>query len=325
MQEKFLLLTTTHQHLLELHVSEHWVKDSPMAKMSTCKMYLVVLALIVYSITMVLNALAGRGSESGLFLQSIGNVSKNYSTEITPAGWTFSIWGVIYIWQAVWLVYVCSGLCRRNALTWMPSVLSCQFYIVWIINNLLNIGWIFLWDREYIIPALIFLALIAFTSYVVLYLSYRALHTQRPWMQKYQKVDLWLVRILVQNGLTVYATWTTIATLINFAVVLTYSGGITVVTSGTVSLSILAFEVVLWFNLENLLFDKYVRYTLTVYPVIIVALSGSLDKNYNSISPTRNNIYIAVLLAAACAAFAARVVIVTWRHFKRPLHQNVEN
>ncbi|XP_067887077.1 uncharacterized protein [Heterodontus francisci] len=299
--------------------------DSPMAKMSPWRICLLLLALVVYIITLVMNALAGKGSKSGLFLQSTGNVSNKYSTEFTPAGWTFSIWGVIYTWQAVWLVYACSGLCRRNALTWMPSVLPCAFYIVWIINNLLNIGWVFLWDREYIIPALIFLALIAFTNYVVLFFSYHALHTQCPWMQKYRKVDLWLVRILVQNGVAIYATWTTIATLLNFAVVLTYSGNITSLTSGTVSLSILAFEVVLWFYLENVVLDKYVRYTLTVYPVIIVALSGSLDKNYNAMSPTRNNIYTAVLLAAACAAFAARVAIVTWRHFKRPLHQNVEN
>ncbi|XP_038664410.1 uncharacterized protein LOC119972152 [Scyliorhinus canicula] len=215
--------------------------------------------------------------------------------------------------------------CYRDALAWMPSVLPCLFYLVWIINNLLNISWLFLWDRECIIAALIFLALITFTSYLILFLSYRALHLQRPWMQKCRKVDLWLVRILVQNGVAVYATWTTVATLINFAIVLTYSGGITTATSGTVSLSILAFKVVLWFYLENFLFDKYVRYTLTVYPVIIVALSGSVDRNYNTLSPTRNNIYIAVLLAAACIAFAARVAIVTWRHFKQPLHRDMEN
>ncbi|XP_048385919.1 uncharacterized protein si:ch211-161h7.5 isoform X4 [Stegostoma tigrinum] len=265
-------------------------QDSPMTKMNPWKISLLVLTLVVYIITLVLNALAGRGSQSGPFYQSVGNVSKKYNTELTPAGWTFSIWGVIYTWQAVWLLYACIGLCRR-----------------------------------YIIPALAFLALIAFTSYVALFFTYRALHTQLPWMQKYRKIDMWLVRILIQNGVAVYATWTTIATLINFAVVLTYSGCVSNVTSGTVSLSILAFEVILWFYLENVVLDQYVRYTLTVYPVVIVALSGSLDKNYNAISPTRNNIYIATLLAVACTAFVARIVIVTWKHFKRPLHQNMED
>ncbi|XP_069777182.1 uncharacterized protein [Narcine bancroftii] len=294
-----------------------------MAEINLWKICLLVLASVVYIITLVLNGLAGSGLESGIFLQAVGNVSNKFSTEFTPAGWTFSIWGVIYTWQAVWLVYVCIGLCRSDTFTWMSSVLPCSLYVTWIINNLLNIGWLFLWDREYIIPALIFLALIVFTNYVVLFLSYRGLYTRGLWMQNYRKADLWLVRILVQNGVATYATWTTVATLINFAVVLSYSAGVTMVTAGTICLSILALEVVLWFCLENFMLDKYVRYTLTIYPVVIVALSGALDKNYNATSPTRNNIYIAVLLATACVAFAARIVIVTWRHFKRPLHQSM--
>ncbi|XP_051879335.1 uncharacterized protein LOC127574388 isoform X1 [Pristis pectinata] len=295
-----------------------------MANINLRRICLLVSTLVVYIITLIMNALAGKGPKSGIFLQTVGNISNKLSTEFTPAGWTFSIWGVIYTWQAVWLIYVCSGLCRSNTFTWMPSVLPCLFYMTWIINNLLNIGWLFLWDREHTIPALIFLALVAFTNYVVLFFSYHGLYTQGPWLQKYRKVDLWLVRILVQNGIAVYATWTTIATLLNFAVVLTYNASVTMVTSGTICLSLLAFEVVLWFYLENFVFDKYVRYTLTIYPVVIVALSGSLDKHYEAISPTRNNIYIAVLLATACIAFAARIAIVTWRHFKHPLHQSTE-
>ncbi|XP_072912244.1 uncharacterized protein [Hemitrygon akajei] len=296
-----------------------------MAKINVWRICLLVFTLVVYIITLVMNALSGQGPKSGIFLQSVGNISSKFHTEITPAGWTFSIWGIIYIWQAVWLVYVFIGFCRSNTLQWMPSVLPCLFYVIWIINNLLNIGWLFLWDREHIILALIFLALIAFTNYVVLFFSYRGLFTQGPWLQEYRKVDLWLVRILVQNGIAVYATWTTIATLLNFAVVLTYSANIAMVTSGTICLSLLAVEVVLWFGLENFVFDKYVRYTLTIYPVIIVALSGSLDNHYNATSPTRNNIYIAVLLAIACIAFVARIAMVTWRHFKRPLYQSTEN
>ena len=35
-------------------------------------------------------------------------------------------------------------------------------------------------------------------------------------------VSLWLVRILVQNGLCVFATWITIATMLNLTIVLVY-------------------------------------------------------------------------------------------------------
>lgn len=45
------------------------------------------------------------------------------------------------------------------------------------------------------------------------------------------------------------------------------------------------------FILENFVFEKHLRYILTVYPVIIVALSGNMTKNFNSANPSRNGIY----------------------------------
>lgn len=49
------------------------------------------------------------------------------------------------------------------------------------------------------------------------------------------------------------------------------------------------------FILENFVFEKHLRYILTVYPVVIVALSGNMTKNFNSADPSRNGIYIGKL------------------------------
>lgn len=46
------------------------------------------------------------------------------------------------------------------------------------------------------------------------------------------------------------------------------------------------------FVLEQLVLDKHVRYILVIYPVVIWALSGNLDKNYDAEKPTRNGIFI---------------------------------
>ncbi|KAG7224909.1 hypothetical protein INR49_014825 [Caranx melampygus] len=46
------------------------------------------------------------------------------------------------------------------------------------------------------------------------------------------------------------------------------------------------------FILENIVLDKHVRYILIVYPVVIWALAGNLDKNFDAKSPTRNGIFI---------------------------------
>ncbi|KAF7249310.1 Protein Ycf2 [Varanus komodoensis] len=94
----------------------------------------------------------------------------------------------------------------------------------------------------------------------------------------------------VQNGIALYATWTTIATLLNFTVVLIYNGNVSDGSATVSSLCILFFELILWFYLENFLLEKYLRYTLTIYPVVILALSGTLHKSNITVSPNPSSI-----------------------------------
>ncbi|XP_032632446.1 uncharacterized protein LOC116822575 [Chelonoidis abingdonii] len=287
------------------------------------KIFIMLLALATYTAMVVLNAGAGSGAFKGVFLNTVGNVSNKYNTDFTPAGWTFLIWNVIYVWQFAWLGYVLSGICRRNELGWVytePDLLPISFYLVWILNNAINVGWLFLWDREYLIPALVLLAVLPFTCYIGLFISHRSLHIHADWFLKSHKAELWLIRILVQNGIALYGTWTTIATLLNFAVVLIFSGNVSNKIATATSLAILTFELVIWFSLENFVLDKYVRYNLTVYPVVIVALTGIVWKNYSPSSPADNSMFTVVLLAVACVTFAVRLGIVIWRHCKRPLN-----
>ncbi len=107
------------------------------------------------------------------------------------------------------------------------------------------------------------------------------------------------------------------------------------------------------FIVENFVFEKHLRYILTVYPVVIVALSGNMTKNFKSADPSRSGIYIgehacdngfavvfliccaifhdnnillfptAVLLGLTCTLFAIKVLLVIWRHIKRPLYEGM--
>lgn len=47
------------------------------------------------------------------FLESTGNVSDAFANEITPSGWTFIIWSIIYIFLALVCVYSLAGLFRK--------------------------------------------------------------------------------------------------------------------------------------------------------------------------------------------------------------------
>lgn len=190
-----------------------------MAKHNITLLVAIVIGLLCFIITMVFSALAATGKRkfdlyryhfagrfcyllcilllhptqylnlclSDPFLESTGNISDIFSTEITPSGWTFSIWTIIYIFLALVLAYVLSSIFRkyaaffssiflkmqlilsslflnvgenvhtcvmsifRNAYGYVycsPAVLPHGFFVVWSLNLGLNTGWLFLWDRR---------------------------------------------------------------------------------------------------------------------------------------------------------------------------------
>lgn len=287
---------------------------SPLKDHKIWRILLIVLSQIAYIVALIINALAGPGK--GPFQHSTGNVSDRYQTEITPAAWTFSIWGVIYSWLFFMNIYFLSWLCR--GLYSSPAILPSVFFVSWIVNLILNCSWLVLWDRELMIPALIVLALIAFTNYLLIYFSCVGLRAHGSWLKQHHPKDLFFIVVLVQNGVATYATWTTIATLLNFTVVLNLAS-VSATNAATASLCMLLLEVIIWFSVENFLIEKHVRYILSVYPVIIYALSGSLSKHYDSTAPGRNAVFSVVLLVLACIVFVVRLALVVWRHRTRPL------
>ncbi|XP_041817862.1 uncharacterized protein LOC121624274 [Chelmon rostratus] len=283
----------------------------------------ILLAFLFFIITMAFSALAGPGMYP--FLESTGNISDEFATQITPSGWTFTIWSIIYIFLALVLVYILSCIIRKNAYGYVycsPAILPHGFFVAWCLNLGLNTGWLFLWDRRLMSAALAFLILIATTNYIVIFFSCHGLHSYGAWLNKYHRVDLWLHRVLVQNGVAIYATWTTIATLLNLTIVLTTDASMSQTDAATIALSVLTVVLFVWFILENSVLDKHVRYILSIYPVVIWALIGVFTKNYDAAAPTRNNIFTAALLAAACAFFVARVALVIWKNVKKPLYKD---
>lgn len=294
-----------------------------MGKHDAGRLAVIVASVIAFLTILVFNAMAGPGISP--FVTTTGNVSAIFDTLITPAGWTFSIWGIIYAWLTLMLGYVLSGLCRRNAnglVYCSPSVLPYGFFVSWILNMGLNVAWLFLWDRRLMIAALPVLFLVACTNYAILFFSCYGLNVYGAWLNKYHKVDLLLFRALIQNGVAIYTTWTTIATLINLTIVMTYEANMSGSDAATVSLCLLTVEVLVWFVLENFVFEKHFRYIFTIYPVVIWALSGNISKNYNALAPSRTDIFTAVLLALACVLFIVRTGLVIWRHIKMPMYQD---
>ncbi|RUS71502.1 hypothetical protein EGW08_020753, partial [Elysia chlorotica] len=62
----------------------------------------------------VFNGLGGSEPDGTIFKNRTGELSDYYYTAITPAGWTFGIWGVIYAWQALWVTYSVVNIFRKT-------------------------------------------------------------------------------------------------------------------------------------------------------------------------------------------------------------------
>lgn len=278
------------------------------------RIVVIIVCAVVFVALLIVNALAGAGR--GPFHSTTGNVSSRFETDITPAGWTFSIWGVIYTWLTLMVIYITIFVFRGS---WAQSLLPCAFYFCWLSNMVLNMIWLVVWDREMMQVALVVLLLVVVTNHGALFCACYASDYYGLWLETYHRKDLACLRILVQNGLAVYTTWTSIAVLINFALVLQLLG-VDRSTAATASLCILLGEVATWFILENWVLDRWVRNILTVYPVVIVALVGNVYKHFNPADPTPNSVFMVVLLVLACILFISRVCTVAWRNRWRPLH-----
>ena len=271
-----------------------------------------VINVALYILLLLFNYYASRPNE-GPFRHLFGNattgeVSDKFYIEITPAGWAFSIWGLIYACQTAWIIYSLTLLCRVGS----QGLISPVLLLVYTASSVVNIAWLILWSRELIQSSSILLFAISFLLYGTMATSYATVNIE---MKAISKRDFILIQVLVNNGLALYTTWSTIASLINLTMAITYVNGVAQDVASTIALVILAVEIIVWFSLENTILDKFVRYTLTIYPVVIWALSASINKNWDPAK--RNSIISVILLAVACTLLVVRIAIVVWRQMKQ--------
>ena len=287
---------------------------------------IIVLAVtsFLYVITVFINYWSSSDNASDLELQPVGNVSDKYPLDVTPAGWTFAIWGVIYVWQLLWLLYGWRFVLRPSSARIIPLLT----YVLFSVSCLLNIGWIYAFTNEQLALSFVLLFLISVSLYATIGVSvvvfyYRVEHLKR----QEQKVDLVLTTALLHNGLAVYATWTSVATLLNLGFIMQYTGDNRVDSTavGIVILTILLLEEIVWFLLENSVLDRFVRYIFTIYPVLIWALAGVLSNHLDEDNLDKTNSVAVGALVLTGLLFIIRIVLSFINcAFRRLEYPNVE-
>ncbi len=167
---------------------------------SKLSQWLVVLATVIM---LTVNTLANALPINGM---NTGEVSDSFKVFFVPAGYVFSIWGLIYLLLAGFTVYQALPAQREN-----PILAKVRPW--YIIGSLANAVWIFLWHYLQFNLTLVFmLALLA--SLLVIYVILRKDGTALKSAG---------MKWLVQLPFSVYLGWITVATIANATDVLDYN------------------------------------------------------------------------------------------------------
>lgn len=264
----------------------------------------IILNLIMYALLLVMNYASNNSSGILFGNQSIEQVARKYYIEFNPAPLAFEIWKLVNAWTSVWILYSLTHIFRRN----LPDVLSPYFFVCSTLATVSNMAWtqFMSWEIIKVTTGCVF-ALLAFL-YAALFCSYSGLYKQRYYIQQ---ADFWVIHLLVNNGIAVYATWVTVAALRSLALIITYFHGIQQEYAVTIALGILALSMVIWFILENTLLKEHLQYTLTIYPVLIWVFAASVIFNFNRVSRV-NNAIMEALLAVSSTFFLGKIFLLFW-------------
>ncbi|ELU15449.1 hypothetical protein CAPTEDRAFT_121027 [Capitella teleta] len=285
---------------------------------------LLMLAMFAFN---ALSSIAG-----GVFVNSTGDISDLWYSSITPSGITFAIWGLIYAWLVVFIIYVLSSLCRKGIqgrpLYMSPALLPPSMFYILAINFSLNISWLFMFDRSmesnnYLIASVVILFLMPVTLYTCIGITCYTVNKYQVVLRKYSLIkEVWMIHFMVQNAFGIYAGWTTIATVLNLGAVLTYVVNIEEETTALIQLGILSIEILFWFLLDLFALDKFTRYLFTPHFVLVWAFTGSFMKNVIGDESEPHAVFITCLLALSGFALLTKIIAMIYRSVKRPLYQD---
>jgi len=268
----------------------------------------------MYIVTLVLNYV----STSGLINDTDqAELSAKYQLPITPPGWTFSIWGLIYIWQFAWLTYITYHSIRYRQELASKEILTFGklFYVSWIFSCIFNGAWIVLFAFERITISSIILVCISIALYINGYTSHKYIGEAAKYRMQNENTDnstvypsyllsrctINLYRILILNGVAFYATWCSIAQCLNIAIFLTYVADMNAYTASIISLSILTILILSYWFLDFYYLRSWLIYTYSPYAVLIWALSAvstnSKDGDLGLKGPTRTFEMVLVILS----------------------------
>jgi hypothetical protein len=164
----------------------------------TLRQISVVLTILA---TITINALANALPLNDL---NTGQISDRFQVYFVPAGYVFSIWGLIYLGLIVFAIFQALPSQREN-----PRLRSTGWWVS--LGGLANITWIFLWHYEQF-PLTLIAMLIILATLIITYLRLGTGRTTVPLAEK----------LTARLPISIYLGWITVATVANVTSLLDY-------------------------------------------------------------------------------------------------------
>lgn len=161
------------------------------------------LNIIAFILVILVNSLAGSTTLIGG--QNTASVSDSNSTLVTPAGYVFSIWGVIYVLLGIFVIY--------QALPSQKGNYQEKIGFFFVLSSLFNIIWLFLWQYEFLVFSVILMFMLL-SSLIAIYVRL-GIGKSRVSLRE---------RLAVHLPFSTYLGWITIASIANVATTLVSVG-----------------------------------------------------------------------------------------------------
>ncbi|MCB8961170.1 MAG: tryptophan-rich sensory protein [Ardenticatenales bacterium] len=241
---------------------------------------LVAANILAYVAVLVVNILSNALPLNGRTAAEVSDALPSY---FTPAGYTFSIWGLIYLALAGFVIYQALPAQR-------DQLFQRQIGGLFVLSSFLNAGWLFAWHYGQFALSLLLMASLLVTL-IAIYLRLRnGLHHQARSLSR---------RLLVHVPFSLYLGWITVATIANIASVVAYWGwdgfGIAGPTWSAIMMSVAVV-------VAGLLL--YQRRDFAYAGVLVWALFG-IRSAFPNIAIIANTAVVAAVLIAALAILGA--------------------
>lgn len=163
------------------------------------------LVIVTFALTLVMNGLATSLPLNGMDTRTISDMFPNF---FTPAGYVFSIWGVIYLGLLAFTIYHSLPAQRTN-----PRLRGLGW--LFILSNLFNSSWIFAW--HYLLFPLSWVLMLGILGTLLAFFV-------RMGVRPFNTTERWTIHV----PFSIYTGWISVATIANTTILLQdlgFSGG----------------------------------------------------------------------------------------------------